>query len=441
MNREQPPATRDLPPVGEGTVGTAPLDGVGQRLRTARESKRVDIARASADLRIPIAILEALEREDHAALPPRIYALGLLRNYARYLSIDAAVAMAGWSAPVAQTVASPSPLAARTRASLKLPEWRTALRSPMGLLRSGGVGLLAVAIVLFLGAQAIRFATPPGLEVAAPTAEVTTLREDERSATISGRSAAGARIRLSVSGGATVSTQADADGHWSIDLPLARGRNEVEIRADDPATGSASGETIRRVLVVPMPATLGPTLEVSAPVEGATITDAPVALAVRSEVGQSIRVEASNAAGVTRNAEIVAGVGGLAEGEILLPAGTWTITFRATGENGVSSSAAAQAVVAYSGVYIVAQGGSVSTWIRSWADGVIDPVIGATGKTIGAGDRLVLRAERVLELRIGNPPAVSLSLNGVPLAPLGREATAGTWSFSADGTVAPSTRR
>lgn len=42
-------------------------------------------------------ILAALEREDHAALPERVYLLGHLRTYARYLGLDPATVAAGWA--------------------------------------------------------------------------------------------------------------------------------------------------------------------------------------------------------------------------------------------------------------------------------------------------------------------------------------------------------
>ena len=61
--------------------GGAP--GIGARLRSAREARGLSYEAIAAELRIRVVILAALEREDHAALPERVYLLGHLRTYAR----------------------------------------------------------------------------------------------------------------------------------------------------------------------------------------------------------------------------------------------------------------------------------------------------------------------------------------------------------------------
>lgn len=60
----------------------------GTRLRQAREARGESIAEVSATLRLAPRQVEALERDDHAALPGPAFVLGFLRNYARYLKLD-----------------------------------------------------------------------------------------------------------------------------------------------------------------------------------------------------------------------------------------------------------------------------------------------------------------------------------------------------------------
>ena len=65
--------------------------------RTAREARGLSLEAVAAELRIRIVILAAMEREDHTALPERVYLLGLLRTYARFLGLDPATVAAGWA--------------------------------------------------------------------------------------------------------------------------------------------------------------------------------------------------------------------------------------------------------------------------------------------------------------------------------------------------------
>ncbi|MBI4671842.1 MAG: helix-turn-helix domain-containing protein [Chloroflexi bacterium] len=58
-------------------------------LQQARAARRISLNQAALETRIRSSVLEALERDDYAALPPRPFLRGLLRNYAQYLNLDA----------------------------------------------------------------------------------------------------------------------------------------------------------------------------------------------------------------------------------------------------------------------------------------------------------------------------------------------------------------
>jgi cytoskeleton protein RodZ len=60
----------------------------GTRLRQAREARGESVSEVSALLRLAPRQIEALERDDYAALPGPAFALGFLRNYARHLKLD-----------------------------------------------------------------------------------------------------------------------------------------------------------------------------------------------------------------------------------------------------------------------------------------------------------------------------------------------------------------
>jgi cytoskeleton protein RodZ len=63
---------------------------LGAMLRTAREEKGVSLAQAEAATMIRRAYLQALEDDEHGALPGAVYVKGFLRNYASYLGLDPA---------------------------------------------------------------------------------------------------------------------------------------------------------------------------------------------------------------------------------------------------------------------------------------------------------------------------------------------------------------
>ena len=76
----------------QGEVPEAGLfpQSVGERLRTLRQSAKLDLHDVATRTRIPLRHLEAIERSDYAALPSPTYALGFTRSYARALGAEEA---------------------------------------------------------------------------------------------------------------------------------------------------------------------------------------------------------------------------------------------------------------------------------------------------------------------------------------------------------------
>ena len=83
MENEHDATEQDTPDLLETSTA-----GVGDRLRSAREARRMDIAEIAAQTRIPIRHLNAIEAGDFAALPSRTYAIGFARSYARAVGLD-----------------------------------------------------------------------------------------------------------------------------------------------------------------------------------------------------------------------------------------------------------------------------------------------------------------------------------------------------------------
>lgn len=69
-------------------LGVYFMGRIGEALRKAREEKGITLRQAEEATKIRLKYLDALEREEFTQLPGRVYAIGFLRNYARYLGLD-----------------------------------------------------------------------------------------------------------------------------------------------------------------------------------------------------------------------------------------------------------------------------------------------------------------------------------------------------------------
>ncbi len=83
MDSELDSTTEELTVPVETGPGTA-----GERLRAAREEKRLELSHIAAETRIPIRHLTAIENGDYDTLPSRTYAIGFAKNYARAVGLD-----------------------------------------------------------------------------------------------------------------------------------------------------------------------------------------------------------------------------------------------------------------------------------------------------------------------------------------------------------------
>ncbi|WP_108787107.1 RodZ domain-containing protein [Erythrobacter sp. Alg231-14] len=68
-------------------VETVPA-GPGDRLRSAREEKRLELSHIAAETRIPVRHLQSIESGDFDNLPSRTYAIGFAKTYARSVDLD-----------------------------------------------------------------------------------------------------------------------------------------------------------------------------------------------------------------------------------------------------------------------------------------------------------------------------------------------------------------
>lgn len=96
----------------EGRQQALNEESIGLRLRAAREKSGLSQEQAGQQLRLPVAVIDAMEREDWARLGAPIYARSYLGSYLRLLGLPPELA-----APVAVPSATPVlvPMASRSR--------------------------------------------------------------------------------------------------------------------------------------------------------------------------------------------------------------------------------------------------------------------------------------------------------------------------------------
>lgn len=131
------------PPKDEAPAEQGKLPELGPRLRKAREAKGLGPADVARQLRLETRIIEALERDDRAALPSITFVKGYVRSYARLVGLDEEpllAALPASSETPSQQLRRPPPLSARTPSSL-----------PLGAIFRVLLVMAAIALVLALG--------------------------------------------------------------------------------------------------------------------------------------------------------------------------------------------------------------------------------------------------------------------------------------------------
>jgi len=438
---DQVPLTPQEPRSAEEVAPQAP--SIGDRLRQARERRGVSIADASATLKIRAPILDAFEREDHGQLPPRVYALGQLRTYAAYLGLDPATVAAGWQgppAPAGEPVPTPSQRA--TSALDRLAELRPGvIRSTRGVLAMGGLGLAVLAISGFMVLQLLRFILPPSIAITYPVEAISNLEAGTLSYELKGTADARASVVIDTSAGSQLTTEADESGLWSLLIPLGTGRTEVVAHAVKPGTGGESSTSAERVFVVALPEKVAPEITVSQPSTNLAVENGDVPIALVTTPNSEVGITATDTTGGLITSTITSDATGAATGGISLPAGRWTLSFSVTTGNGALGQATRTVDVSFSGVTVSVTGGTISTWIRVWIDGQLDPTIGVSGKTMAPGTRLIFTGAKRIEIRSGDPSVLLITLNGRTISGIGSGTGAETYAFLSTGKVQKSSRR
>jgi hypothetical protein len=317
--------------------------------------------------------------------------------------------------------------------------------------------LVVIALGVYLAVQVLRFAKPPFLDVLRPASALIEAGESDTSYVIEGRSIAGGTITITTAGREQpYRTTALADGSWSVKVDLRRGQNKFEVSAVDPETGREAED--RRVIQINVPFLVvqAPTLTLGQPVEGTTYENGAIPVEGATTNASSVEVAATWLAPATAggpplgpgaSAPVVAPVAvgvkedGTFASPLELTAGRWSITVTATSPEGKSASLTRTVTVAYKGVNLVISVKGSPTWLKVWVDGVVDPTLGSSGRTIAVGKTLTFTGQSKVEVRTGSSGSSAFTLNGTNLGSLGKSGIPETWLFEPPNAPVKTDRR
>jgi cytoskeletal protein RodZ len=439
------------------------------RLAAARERKGVDLSRAERDTKIRARYLSALERGDYRDLPGSVYTKGFLRNYALYLGLDAEDVLRQWRRERGDQV-GPEPLVVPPRPIAEPP--RPLTFSP-SILVAALMTLGVAAFGVYLAVQLLRYAKPPELTVTSPAQAVLQVNEGVTTYELEGTSSAGATVEITAAGQVQpYRTTTLADGTWSIQVDLRRGKNEFQITAKNPDTDKVTDTPRTLVITVPFLVIQAPTLTLSQPVDGTTYENGAIPVEGTTTNAKSVTVQATylgapgstspppsptplpsptshpaESPGASPSASSPPGSttakvndDGSFSTPLELTEGRWSITVTATAEGGQTAALTRTVTVAYKGVTLVIQVQGGNAWVKVWVDGVLAPGY-ASGKTFRPGDTVSFTGRQSIEVRTGSSGSTFFTLNGVSLGSLGRVGIPETWLFQPPNPPTQTNRR
>ena len=421
---------------------------LGDVLRAAREQKGLDLTRAERETKIRSRYLSALELGEYRDLPGAVYVKGFLRNYGHYLGLDPEYLIDLYRLESG---------AGQPDRSVSLPRTTTA-RAPAFVVTPGAVAALVLTLlvggfVAYLGYEFVTFAGTPTLTITDPARDLARYSRTEY--TLRGTTAPNSRVTVTGGLRENPETIADAAGRFEIVIKLVPGPNLLRVKASDPKTGRDTNEEQRTIHVTTAVAeepeektTLsvaepGPSVTVSGPavVSGATnaprvvitptlVQATPPAFTVSSSTGEPVQSPAATPA-QPAPLELTAQDGAF-RGTLPLPPGVWDLAITATPRDGDPVEETRRVTVAAPAglaVRLEVRGGP--SYLEAYEDDVADDAV--SFRNASAGANIDLSAQRTIRIRAGSAGAVTVSVNGVRLGPMGAMGAVVEWTITRSG--------
>lgn len=190
--------------------------------RNARENKKITLQTAQRDTNIRAHLLNAIEEQDWQVFSSKIYAEGIIKNYAQYLGLSSEKMLAFFRRDYEKK--EEKPFERQVKNDYFHPETR---RVRVGIIVAIVTGFFLYFCFLFYA-----YLKPPTIVITTPTQ--TTFRNVDR-LTIKGKTEKEASVQIR---GEQIFI--DKDGNFSYDFPLQKGSNKISI----DVTGGNGKKTI-----------------------------------------------------------------------------------------------------------------------------------------------------------------------------------------------------
>lgn len=204
-------------------------DPAGDILQEARKERSLSVQQVSKRINVPVIYLEALESGDWEALPKGDYGRYFLRQYANFLQLDEEKLLKQYPGPNIPKVVQPPKHAPVNTTNTIHPLRRVIL------------GLLALAVVVYLVIAARAIFLPPQLEIISPSIDGSSFSP---SVLVSGITSPGTEV--------TVNNEVVAvteEGRFTVPVSLRPGLNTLIIKARKSLSREAVAE--RRIYYTP----------------------------------------------------------------------------------------------------------------------------------------------------------------------------------------------
>lgn len=189
-------------------------NNLGNTLKMARTKKKLSLSKVSRILNIKEQYLIALEEEDYNKLPINLYAKNYLKDYAKFLDLDAEKLIK--KSPFNTTEAEKNPFSKKIMSTFKF------LIVPK-IIRNAVLFLLVISLFFYLGYYFLKSKERPELLIYQPKEDIITAN---RQIILEGKSDAEAEIRIN---GELI--LADENGYFSETIYLKLGLNEIKVSA------------------------------------------------------------------------------------------------------------------------------------------------------------------------------------------------------------------
>jgi hypothetical protein len=444
----------------EARVGSRATDGarwsyetqraphVGEILQTARERKGVDLTRAERETKIRARHLAALESGDVADLPALVYAKGFLRNYSTYLGLDADEVLARWRREIDQPSSAEAPRLKPPPQPITAPD--RGLKLTTGLIVALVLATIVFAFVGYIGLQLVRFTQNPEISLNGPS--IRQLQPGAERVVLSGGGTPDALVTARGTDDLFRTATADARGEWTLDLPVAKGRNDFTIITTDVETARDSEplQVIATVPVLDLPGAVGgeipalpegvdttnlsgtPSAELvmTAPQEGYQSADGRVKVEGTSDAESVVvslqwlgNLDRERAAPDPRELPVEDGV---FRGTLQLPKGRWQVSVAAAIDGGTPAISTVPVRSLADKMFVTVS--AVDGFTRIKLVGPDEEVV-ADGIRLEPGQSRTFRVDPEVILQVGNARAAHVTVDGVDYGAMGKKAEAMTWQI------------